>query len=274
MMKIVSNIPEDFDMTKNEFRSNPIAAYLVRHIEDRLAYAYRKAANDDDALVITNFDFDEDSGIVTYMQLVFNVRSWGEDVLSDKNCLKTFEEVCQRELNCARIHLTHHPNNGFGLAVYETDKMRDMMALLEAFESIGCDISTTFKLVDKKQRVRGEKARIGFFGRAREYEVYVRTDDESQEPHFHVRDIYTEADTAICLQSNRYCKHPNTEPHIFRYDFLELLYSFLSEPCRSPRYVDNYEFAVIMWNINNHSDCSYQKGEDGYSIIPDYRTIK
>lgn len=71
---------------------------------------------------------------------------------------------------------------------------------------------------------RTDIARIDFFGRAREYEVYVRTDDECQVPHFHVRDIYTEADTAICLQSNGYCKHPNTEPNIFRYEFLEIPY--------------------------------------------------
>lgn len=274
MIKIVSNIPKDFDMKNNEFRHNPIAAYLVRHIEDRLTYAYRKVANDDDALVITNFDFEENDGMVTLMKLVFNVRSWGEDVLLDKDCLKTFEELFQRVFNCTRIHLTHHPNNGFGLAYFEADKMRDMMALLEAFESIGCDISTTFRLVDKEQREWGEKARVGFFGRSREYEVYVRTDDENQEPHFHIRDIYTEADTAICLQSNRYCKHPNTEPHIFKYGFLELLYSFMNEPCKSPRYADNYEFAVIMWNMNNHSDCRYQRSEDGYSIIPDYRFTK
>ena len=148
------------------------------------------------------------------------------------------------------------------------------MALLEAFESIGCDISTTFRLVDKELRERRDIARIGFFGRAREYEVYVRTDDECQVPHFHVRDIYTEANCAICLQSNSYCKHPQKENYAFRYDFGELLFAFMSEPCRSPRYADNYEFAVIMWNMNNHSDCSYQRDEDGYSIIPDYRFTK
>ena len=103
--------------------------------------------------------------------------------------------------------------------------------------------------------------------------MYVRTDDECQEPHFHIRDIYTEADAAICLQSNRYCKHPQKENYAFRYDFWELLFAFLSEPCRSPRYADNYEFAVAMWNMNNQSYCSLQKDEDGCSIIPDYRRM-
>lgn len=120
---------------------------------------------------------------------------------------------------------------------------------------------------------RTDIARIDFFGRAREYEVYVRTDDECQEPHFHVSDIYTETDTAICLQSNNYCKHPNKENHTFKYDFGELLFAFMKEPCRSPRYADNYEFAVTMWNMNNQSECSWQKDEDGFSIIPDYRSM-
>ena len=101
----------------------------------------------------------------------------------------------------------------------------------------------------------------------------LKTDDECQEPHFHVRDIYTETDTAICLQSNKYCKHQNKETHTFIYDFGELLLAFMKEPCRSPRYADNYEFAVSMWNINNQSECSWQKDEGGCSIIPDYRSM-
>ena len=124
-----------------------------------------------------------------------------------------------------------------------------------------------------EQRERRDIARIGFFGRAREYEVYVRTDDECQIPHFHVRDIYTEANCAICLQSNNYCKHPQKENYAFRYDFGELLFAFMSEPCRSPRYADNYEFAVTMWDLNNKSVCSLQKEEGSCSIIPDYRSI-
>ena len=126
---------------------------------------------------------------------------------------------------------------------------------------------------DMEQRERRDIARIGFFGRAKEYEVYVKTDDECQIPHVHVRDIYAETDTAICLQSNKYCKHQNKETHTFIYDFGELLLAFMKEPCRSPRYADNYEFAVSMWNINNQSECSWQKDEGGCSIIPDYRSM-
>ena len=116
---------------------------------------------------------------------------------------------------------------------------------------------------------RTDIARIGFFGRAKEYEVYVKTDDECQVPHFHVRDIYTETDTAICLLSNNYCKHPNKDVSKVKGYVLEQLYAFMSEPCRSPRYADNYEFAVIMWNLNNLSECNWQKDECGCSIIPD-----
>ena len=78
-----------------------------------------------------------------------------------------------------------------------------------------------------EQQERRDIARIDFFGRARKYEVYVWTDDECQLPHFHVRDIYTEADAAICLLSNNYCKHPNKENYIFKYDLGELLFAFM-----------------------------------------------
>lgn len=113
--------------------------------------------------------------------------------------------------------------------------------------------------------------RIGFFGDAREHEVYVRIDDECQQPHFHVRDIYTEADAAICLLSNQYCEHLNKETHSFKYGFLEQLNILLAEPCRSPHYADNYELEVEKWNMNNTADCSWHKGENGYSVILDYK---
>ena len=123
------------------------------------------------------------------------------------------------------------------------------------------------------QRERRDIARIGFFGRAREYEVYVKTDDECKVPHFHVRDIYTKADTAICLLSNNYCQHPNKDVGEVRGYVLEQLYAFMAEPCRRPRYDDNYEFAAAMWNMNNQSECSWKKDECGSSIIPDYRRM-
>ena len=137
-------------------------------------------------------------------------------------------------------------------------------------------MKTNSKEIDRlnmEQRERRDIARIGFFGRVSEYAVYVQTDDECQIPHFHVRNIYTEADTTICLLSNSYCKHPNKDNCKVRGYVLEQLYAFMTEPCRSPRYADNYEFVVTMWNLNNQSSCTLNKDEDGFSIIPDYRSM-
>lgn len=49
---------------------------------------------------------------------------------------------------------------------------------------------------------------------------------------------------------------------------------FMEQPCRSPRYKNNYELAVEMWNLNN-SDTYIQIKEDsnGNVIMPNYRKI-
>ena len=122
-------------------------------------------------------------------------------------------------------------------------------------------------------RERSNSARIGFFGKGRMYEAYIRTDDECQVPHFHIRNIYTETDTPILLQSNHYCPHSHKDSKVLSDTELQQLACFMAEPCRSPRYADNYEFAVTMWNLNNQSKCSWQKVECGCSIIPDYRSM-
>jgi hypothetical protein len=120
------------------------------------------------------------------------------------------------------------------------------------------------------QQERCNIARIGFFGKGRMYEAYIRTDDECQVPHFHIRNIYTETDTPILLLSNCYCPHSHKNCKFLTDTELRLLACFMAEPCRNPHYADNYEYAVMMWNSNNQSNCRWHKNKDGYSIIPDY----
>jgi hypothetical protein len=86
------------------------------------------------------------------------------------------------------------------------------------------------------QQERCDIARIGFFGKGRMYEASIRTDDECQIPHFHIRNIHTETDTPILLQSNHYCPHSHKDCKVLSDTELQQLACFMAEPCRSPRF--------------------------------------
>ena len=113
-------------------------------------------------------------------------------------------------------------------------------------------------------RERCDIARIGFFGKGRIYEAYIRTDDECQVPHFHISNIYTETDTPILLQSNHYCPHSHKDSKVLSDTELQQLACFMAEPCRSPRFENNYQYATELWNMNNEKSC-LANGD-----IPDY----
>lgn len=119
-------------------------------------------------------------------------------------------------------------------------------------------------MVKVPQQERCDIARIGFFGKGRMYEAYIRTDDDCQTPHFHIRNIYTETDTPIRLLSNYYCPHSHKDCMILSDTELRLLACFMAEPCRSPRFENNYQYATVLWNMNNEKGCL--ENDD----IPDY----
>jgi hypothetical protein len=119
-----------------------------------------------------------------------------------------------------------------------------------------------------------EMARVGFMEGG--YEVYVRTDDPGYIPHVHVRDENThgkEFETCIQLNTNRYFLHGHYKDILNsqqRKDFAK----FMEGPSRNPKYRNNYEYAVDMWNDNNSSSSvTVVTSEDGDIVIPDYRNI-
>lgn len=113
-------------------------------------------------------------------------------------------------------------------------------------------------------RERCDMARIGFLGSGRMYEAYIRTDDECQVPHFHIRNICTETDTPILLLSNHYCYHFHKDCKVLSDTEQGQLARFMAEPCKSPRFENNYQYATELWNMNNEKGCL--ANED----IPDY----
>lgn len=114
-------------------------------------------------------------------------------------------------------------------------------------------------------------ARIGFFGDGYEFEAYIVTDDMCRVPHFHVYDTLRMGilDTSFRLDANRYILHGESTDKMQHYT-LSLLAEFMAQPCRSPRYKNNYEFAVTMWNMNNETQLQTRFDKDGNIIIPEY----
>lgn len=119
-----------------------------------------------------------------------------------------------------------------------------------------------------------EMARVGFMEGG--YEVYVCTDDPGCIPHVHVRDESTHGDnfeTCIQLNTNRYFLHGHYKDTLNsqqRKDFAK----FMESPSRNPKYRNNYEYAVDMWNDNNSStSVTVATLENGDIIIPDYRNL-
>ena len=116
-----------------------------------------------------------------------------------------------------------------------------------------------------------DTARIGFFGDKYEFEAYVVTDDVCQIPHFHVRDALQMGilNAPVRLDANQYIQHGESMDELQNYT-LSLLADFMSQPCRSPRFISNYEFAVTMWNMNNETQLQIKIDKDGKVIIPEY----
>ena len=114
-------------------------------------------------------------------------------------------------------------------------------------------------------------ARIGFFGDKYDFEAYVVTDDVCQIPHFHVGDALQMGilDALIRLDANQYIQHGDNTDVLGTYT-LSLLADFMLQPCRSPRYINNFEFAVTMWNLNNEYQLELKFDKDGNLLVPDY----
>lgn len=122
---------------------------------------------------------------------------------------------------------------------------------------------------------RANITRIGFFGNWR-YEVFVVTDDEIQIPHFHIRTSGN--DVAVKLSENVYLSHggdldENHSPNKVREELAEGLADFMAQPCRSPKFVNNYEFAACMWNMQNEAQFKCDTDSKGNIVIPDYRSL-
>lgn len=125
-----------------------------------------------------------------------------------------------------------------------------------------------------KRKRLDEMARVGVMNNV--FDVIVYTDDMGYIPHVHIIDNATRGEDFDCcvqLKTNQYFSHGNHQD-IFNSKQCKLFDDFMKQPCRSPKYRNNYEFAVEMWNANN-SDSYIQiiEDENGDIIQPNYSVI-
>ena len=120
-----------------------------------------------------------------------------------------------------------------------------------------------------------EMARVGFMDGQR-YIIFVRTNDGGFIPHIHIIDQATngsELDCCVRLETNKYFAHGRHQGKL-NAKLSRALADFMRQPCRSPKYATNYEFAVDMWDMNNSDSYVIPKYDrNGNVIIPDYRNI-
>ena len=119
-----------------------------------------------------------------------------------------------------------------------------------------------------------EMARVGYMGKKGEFEVYVRTDDPGNIPHFHLRDSATqgrEFETCIELKKNKYFLHGGYTG-VLNSSQRKCLADFMESP--NQFFGNNYGATVYAWNTNNSSEnIEIEKDGHGAIIMPDYRTI-
>lgn len=130
------------------------------------------------------------------------------------------------------------------------------------------------EIIAMKQKQLNEMARVGIMNNV--YDVIVYTDDRGYIPHVHIIDRTTKGEEFNCcvrLEVNRYFKHGSHQDE-FNSRQCKLFNDFMHQPCRSPKYRNNYEFAVEMWNANNsNSHVQITEDENGDIIMPNYDII-
>lgn len=126
-----------------------------------------------------------------------------------------------------------------------------------------------------EKRMLMEMARVGILDN--KYDVLVYTDDMGLIPHIHIIDKGTNGQEFNCcvqLETNKYFQH-GIHQDVLNSKGRKLLNDFMRQPCRNPKFKNNYEFAVDMWNANNSSTyVQIREDSQGNIIMPDYTEIE
>ena len=122
-------------------------------------------------------------------------------------------------------------------------------------------------LYEEKRKILNEMARVGFTSDS--YEIYVRTNDSGNIPHFHYWDTLTKGDvfhTCIRIDSPEYFHHTGKEDELNSKQKKSLIQFLLKQ--HSTLGISNWKYLIALWNDNN-SDVYV----DIDSEMPDYSTL-
>jgi len=161
-------------------------------------------------------------------------------------------------------------------AGFSPDNLYAYPLLKEVYDSCGNNtkpISINENTNDHREPLL-EMARIGYING--QFEVYVQTDDGGHIPHVHIRDKATRGqkfETCVELKRSRYSLHGKYKDVMSEY-MAKQFADFMESKPHNPRYQNNYELSVYMWNLNNSiEEVVPQYDSNGRIIMPDYRTI-
>ena len=113
-----------------------------------------------------------------------------------------------------------------------------------------------------------EMARVGFFS---DFEVWIRTDDPGNIPHFHVWDKNSKGGlfhTCVKILSPEYFHHTGKEDIFNSHQKDELMDFLKDKPKKSKWHPTNWDFILTLWNANNSKT---EVPED--LEIPDYTQL-
>ncbi len=114
-----------------------------------------------------------------------------------------------------------------------------------------------------------EMARVGYFSN---FEVWIRTDDPGNIPHFHVWDKNSKGGlfhTCVKILEPEYFHHDGKEDVFNSKQKKELIEFLNAKPIKSKWHPTNWDFILTLWNANN----SKVEVPDDLSI-PDYTLLK
>jgi len=113
-----------------------------------------------------------------------------------------------------------------------------------------------------------EMARVGFFS---DFEVWIRTDDPGNIPHFHVWDKNSKGGlfhTCVKIETPEYFHHTGKEDIFNSKQKKELVEFLQAKPLKSHWHPTNWDFIITLWNANN-SKAEVSEDQD----IPDYTKL-
>jgi hypothetical protein len=120
-----------------------------------------------------------------------------------------------------------------------------------------------------EQELLLEMARVGFFS---DFEVWIRTDDPGNIPHFHVWDRNSKGGlfhTCVKIESPEYFHHTGKEDVFNSKQKKELIEFLNAKPLKAKWHPTNWDFIITLWNANNsNTEVDEKQPISDYTTLP------